>query len=164
MANWMKGTFGKRPWRALPLLALGTLAAHQSASSFAGAAARDPREKVEAAVLQKATKDRTAALRLFAALTPLAFWTLFFVEVQLRWGVGWQPEFWAGAIVLTAFSGLGLSLSRQMATGFGGDLTAVPGQQPGALFVLTIPGAAADTARSRRASQVSKDEAMKDTA
>lgn len=54
--------------------------------------------------------ERPVALRLFAALTPLAFWSLFFAEEHLRWGVGWSPEFWAGAIVLCAFSGVGLSL------------------------------------------------------
>jgi hypothetical protein len=56
------------------------------------------------------TPDRPTALRLFAFLTPLAFWTLFFAEEQLRWGIGWSPEFWSGAIVLAAFSGVGLSL------------------------------------------------------
>ena len=53
---------------------------------------------------------RPAALRLFAALVPLAFWSLYFAEEQLRWGIGWQPELWGGAIVLAALSGLGLSL------------------------------------------------------
>lgn len=56
------------------------------------------------------TPDRPAAIRLFAALAPLAFWLLYFAEEQLRWGVGWSPEFWAGAITLTVLSGLGLSL------------------------------------------------------
>jgi hypothetical protein len=56
------------------------------------------------------TPDRTSSLRLFAVLVPIAFWTLYFIEEQLRWGVAWSPEFWAGAIVLTAFSGVALSL------------------------------------------------------
>jgi hypothetical protein len=54
--------------------------------------------------------DRPAALRLFAALVPLAFWSLYFAEEHLRWGVGWSPEFWGGAIVLTVISGVGLAL------------------------------------------------------
>jgi hypothetical protein len=54
--------------------------------------------------------ERPAALRLFAALVPLAFWTLFFAEEHLRWSVGWQPELWTGAIALSALSGVGLSL------------------------------------------------------
>lgn len=56
------------------------------------------------------TPDRPAALRLFAALAPLAFWSLFFLEEQIRWGVGWQPELWTGAIALSVISGVGLSL------------------------------------------------------
>ena len=35
-------------------------------------------------------------LRLFAALVPLSFWSLYFIEEQLRWGIAWQPELWAG--------------------------------------------------------------------
>ncbi|MFN8517117.1 MAG: hypothetical protein U0841_32015 [Chloroflexia bacterium] len=56
------------------------------------------------------TPDRVGALRLFATLVPLAFWSLYFIEEQLAWGIGWSPNLWAGAIVLSAFSGLGLSL------------------------------------------------------
>jgi hypothetical protein len=56
------------------------------------------------------TPDRVAALRLFAGVVPLVFWSLYFIEEQLRWGIGWSPNLWAGAIVLCAFSGVGLSL------------------------------------------------------
>lgn len=53
---------------------------------------------------------RPWAMRLFAALVPLIFWSLYFLAGELRFGVGWPPELWSGAIVLCAFSGVGLSL------------------------------------------------------
>jgi subtilisin family serine protease len=73
-------TLGKRPWRALPLLALGTLVAYQGASSFAGAAAGDPRDKVEAAVLQKAAKGDTT------------FWVLLREKANLAPAFGMQDD------------------------------------------------------------------------
>lgn len=54
--------------------------------------------------------DRPLALRLFAALVPLLFWCLYFLAGWLSRGIGWPPELWTGAIVLTVLSGLGLSL------------------------------------------------------
>jgi subtilisin family serine protease len=80
MANWMKRTLGKTPWRALPLLALGTLAAYQSASSFAGAAAKEPREKVEAAVLAKAARGETT------------FWVLLHEKASLAPALAMKRE------------------------------------------------------------------------
>jgi hypothetical protein len=56
------------------------------------------------------TVDRPLAVRLFAGLVPLIFWSLFFLASWLRRGIGWPPELWTGAIVLTVLSGLGLSL------------------------------------------------------
>jgi hypothetical protein len=53
---------------------------------------------------------RPLALRLFAALVPLLFWSLYFFAGWLTRGIGWPPEIWTGAIVLTTLSGLGLSL------------------------------------------------------
>jgi hypothetical protein len=35
---------------------------------------------------------------------------MLFRNPILRWGIGWSPEFWSGAIVLAAFSGVGLTL------------------------------------------------------
>src|SRR5262245_3737448 len=59
MANWTSRSFSRMPWRALPLLALGVLAAYEGAAPFAGAAAQDPRTKIELAVQQKAAKGET---------------------------------------------------------------------------------------------------------
>jgi hypothetical protein len=56
------------------------------------------------------TIDRPLAIRLFAGLVPFIFWGLFFFASWLRRGIGWPPELWTGAIVLTVLSGLGLSL------------------------------------------------------
>ena len=54
--------------------------------------------------------DRPLAARLFAGLVPLLFWSLFFLAGWLSRGIGWPPEIWTGAIVLTSLSGLGFSL------------------------------------------------------
>jgi subtilisin family serine protease len=80
MANWMKRSFSKRPWRALPLLAMGLLVAYQGASSFAGAAAQDPRSKVEAAVLEKAAKGETT------------FWILLHEKANLAPAFGMDDD------------------------------------------------------------------------
>jgi hypothetical protein len=56
------------------------------------------------------TPNRVGALRVFATVLPLALWSLFFLAVQLRWGVAWSPEMWAGMIVWTGISGYGLSV------------------------------------------------------
>lgn len=54
--------------------------------------------------------ERPFAARLFGGLVPLLFWSLFFLASWLRRGIGWAPEMWTGAIVLTTLSGIGLSL------------------------------------------------------
>ena len=71
MGNWMKDAFSK-PWRALPLLVLGTAVAYQGASSFAGAAAKDPQSKIEAAVLESVAKGEAT------------FWVLLHEKADLR--------------------------------------------------------------------------------
>ena len=54
--------------------------------------------------------NRVGALRVFATVVPLLLWSLFFLAVQLRWGVAWSSEMWSGVIVWTGLSGLGLSV------------------------------------------------------
>jgi subtilisin family serine protease len=52
MAKSMRGMLARRPWLAV-LVVLAGLMAYQGASSFAGAAAVEPRDKVEAQLLDK---------------------------------------------------------------------------------------------------------------
>lgn len=80
MANWMKEALRQRPWRGVLLLALGTAAAYQAASSFAGAAAKEPREKVEAAVLQSAARGETT------------FWVLLHEKANLAPAIGMKRD------------------------------------------------------------------------
>jgi hypothetical protein len=58
--------------------------------------------------------------RLFAALVPLVTWSLHFITVQFLsdGGIGLNREFWTGIIVMSAFSGLVLSV------------LAIPGKTP----------------------------------
>jgi subtilisin family serine protease len=100
----MKGTYSKRPWRALALLGLGTLAAYQGASSFAGAAAKEPREKVEAAVLAKAARGETT------------FWVLLHEKANLAPAHGMKQEDARGEFVYRKL--------REVADGSQADLRA----------------------------------------
>lgn len=43
-------------------------------------------------------------------VTPTAMWSASFAATHVAWGVGWPPELWAGSIVLSALTGLGLAL------------------------------------------------------
>jgi len=52
---------------------------------------------------------RTLALRAFATLLPLTFWTLYFVAVFFLRGIGWSFTFVSGAVVLCGAVGLLLS-------------------------------------------------------
>jgi hypothetical protein len=54
--------------------------------------------------------DRTRAHRAVAVGTPLTLWASYFLAVQLRWGIAWPAELWAGSILFAALSGLALSL------------------------------------------------------
>lgn len=54
--------------------------------------------------------ERPWALRAFAVAVPVALWLGFFAIFQLAFGVGWQPELWAGVTVMAALAGAGLSL------------------------------------------------------
>ncbi len=53
---------------------------------------------------------RVGALRAFATIAPLALWSPYFFVAHVLWHVAWPPELWAGAILWTGISGLGLSL------------------------------------------------------
>lgn len=62
------------------------------------------------AALRLSPGSRTGAYRAFAMIAPLLLWGGYMLAGQLRYGLAWSPELWAGAIVLTSLSGLGLSL------------------------------------------------------
>jgi hypothetical protein len=53
---------------------------------------------------------RVGALRAFALVVPLVTWGLYFVAVHTMWTMAWSPLLWAGALMWTAASSLGLSV------------------------------------------------------
>jgi hypothetical protein len=54
--------------------------------------------------------NRTLAYRVVATGTPLVLWTSYFLAVELRWGVAWPAELWAGSVLFAALAGFTLSL------------------------------------------------------
>jgi hypothetical protein len=54
--------------------------------------------------------DRTRAHRSIAIGTALVLWASYFLAVQLRWGIAWPAELWAGSVVFAALGALALSL------------------------------------------------------
>jgi hypothetical protein len=54
--------------------------------------------------------NRTRAHRAVAIGTPLVLWASYFLAVQLRWGIAWPAELWAGSVLFAALGGLALSL------------------------------------------------------
>jgi hypothetical protein len=54
--------------------------------------------------------NRTRAHRAVAIGTPLALWASYFLAVQVRWGIAWPAELWAGSVVFAALGGFALSL------------------------------------------------------
>lgn len=54
--------------------------------------------------------DRPAAFRTVATATPAALWLAYFAVTALFSDLAWPPELWAGAVVLSAFTGLVLGL------------------------------------------------------
>ena len=60
----------------------------------------------------KPNPNRVFEWRLFAALVPLATWSLHFLTVAIfaDGGIGLNREFWTGIIVMSTFSGLILSV------------------------------------------------------
>ena len=54
---------------------------------------------------------RVGPVRVFAALVPLALWSLFFLCVALfQGGLGWEPTLWFGLLITTAGLGYAMSL------------------------------------------------------
>jgi hypothetical protein len=54
--------------------------------------------------------NRARAHRTVAIGTPLVLWASYFLAVQLRWGIAWPAELWAGSVVFGALGGFALSL------------------------------------------------------
>jgi hypothetical protein len=54
--------------------------------------------------------NRIRAHRAVAIGTPLVLWGSYFLAVQVRWGIAWPAELWAGSILFAAFGGFALSL------------------------------------------------------
>jgi hypothetical protein len=54
--------------------------------------------------------NRTRAHRAVAIGTPLVLWASYFLAVQLRWGILWPAELWAGSVVFAALGGFALSM------------------------------------------------------
>jgi hypothetical protein len=54
--------------------------------------------------------NRARAHRAVAIGTPLVLWASYFLAVQVRWGVAWPAELWAGSVLFAALGGLALSL------------------------------------------------------
>ena len=49
--------------------------------------------------------NRTRAHRVVAIGTPLVLWASYFLAVQLRSGIAWPAELWAGSVVFAALGG-----------------------------------------------------------
>ena len=54
--------------------------------------------------------NRSVFARAVAIGTPLVLWASYFLAVQLRWGIAWPAELWAGSVVFAALGGFALSL------------------------------------------------------
>jgi hypothetical protein len=63
-------------------------------------------------LILKPNPSRVFEWRLFAALVPFVTWSLHFMTVHFLsdGGIGLNREFWTGIIVMSALSGLVLSL------------------------------------------------------
>ena len=55
-------------------------------------------------------KDSPWRLRAVGAAMPAAMWLAYFALLAVSFDVGWPVEFWAGATVMSAFTGFGLAL------------------------------------------------------
>jgi hypothetical protein len=53
---------------------------------------------------------RPGALRAVGAAVPAVLWLVFFAAFELQYGVGWEPELWAGITVMASLTGAGLGL------------------------------------------------------
>jgi hypothetical protein len=54
--------------------------------------------------------NQTWAHRTIAVGTPLVLWASYFLAVQVRWGIAWPVELWAGSVFFAALGGFALSL------------------------------------------------------
>jgi hypothetical protein len=61
-------------------------------------------------LLMRLGDGRIGHLRLFAALLPLAMWSVFFIDIALFDGLGWAATLWFGLLVTTAGIGYAVSL------------------------------------------------------
>src|SRR5262249_21362282 len=57
----------------------------------------------------KPSPQRITALRLFAFITPFAFFVIYFAALLLTGGIWWRIHMWLGAPFLAGVVGLGLS-------------------------------------------------------
>jgi hypothetical protein len=61
-------------------------------------------------LLMRLGDGRVGHIRLFAALLPIAMWSLFFLDIALFDGLGWEATLWFGLLVTTAGIGFAVSL------------------------------------------------------
>jgi hypothetical protein len=54
--------------------------------------------------------NRIWAHRAIAVGAPLALWVSYFLAIQVRWGIAWPAELWAGSVFFAALGGFALSL------------------------------------------------------
>jgi hypothetical protein len=74
---------------------------------------RRPRSQATAELLLRAVRRRlapTAALCTCLALAVLPLWIGFFAVLALNAQLDWEPELWAGSLVLVSLTGYGLGL------------------------------------------------------
>lgn len=78
-----------------------------------------------AAQILRPSPQRSAALRVFATVTPVILWSLYVAAIHWEWGLARSPLFWSGLVLWTGAEGLALSLlvgpagaaAPEMATG-----------------------------------------------
>jgi hypothetical protein len=61
--------------------------------------------------LLRPARERPNRIRLFASLTPLAFYGVYFAAIALTTGVAWSPSLWLGAIILAGAVGFLVSFA-----------------------------------------------------
>jgi hypothetical protein len=58
----------------------------------------------------RAGPGRPPALRVVGAAVPVVLWLAFFAVFDLKYGLGWEPELWAGITVMAGLTGAGPGL------------------------------------------------------
>lgn len=84
---------------------------------------------VLAGVVAELLNRHRASPIVFASIVPVALWSGYFAALQVAYGVQWDAELWAGAIVLSAVVGAGLGLLMTVRPGVRRD---VDGRSAGA--------------------------------